>query len=318
MKCDNIERGCEWKGTIGTLDEHVAVCKFTQVPCPNKCKEKDKIMFLMRKHLDHHVHNECPNRDHKCKYCGKKGTYANITQIHDGVCEKKKIPCTNTECTKNIERGKMKRHLDDCDYTIIPCKYKYIGCDMELKRKDMPAHEEDDKVHLHLALGNVVRLQNKLYARKPQIVFKLTEYQKKKANNERTKSPYFYTSPQGYHMCLQVYANGDGDAKQTHVSVFVKIFEGEHDNTLKWPFTGTYIFELLNQLEDKNHHIMSLNITSTHQLSVVSDWGYSEFIPHSMLSHDPSNNTQYLKDDTLYFRLTVIPSDHKPWLDQYH
>ena len=316
VKCDNVERGCELKRIVGTLAEHVAVCKFTPVPCPNQCKEKDKITLCMRKDLDHHVHNECPNRDHECEHCGEKDTYANITQVHDRVCEKKIIPCTNTECTETIERGKMKCHLDDCDYTIIPCKYKNIGCDVELKRKDLPAHEEedDDKAHLHLALGTVVKLQDKVDTRKPQIVFKLTEYQKKKDNNERTESPYFYTNPQGYHTCLLAYANGNGNG---HVSVFVKILEGEHDNTLKWPFTGTYFIELLNQLEDKNHYLMSLNITSTHRLSVGSTWGYLQYIPHYELSHNPSNNTQYLKDDTLYFRVTVIPSDHKPWLDQY-
>ena len=318
VKCDNVERGCEWEGTVGTLDEHVAVCMFTPVPCPNHCKEKDKITLYMRKELDHHVSSKCLNRDHKCEYCGEKGTYANITQIHDRVCKKKIIPCTNTECTETIERRKMKLHLDVCDYTIIPCKYKNIGCDVELKRKDMPAHEEDDdKVHLHQALGTVVKLQDTLTAGKP-LIFKLTEYQKKKDNNEMTMSPSFYTSPEGYHIRLEVYANGNEDGKPTHVSVYVPILEGEHDNTLKWPFTGTYVFELLNQLEDKNHHTMTANIGSQRKANVGSGWGYPKFIPHSKLSHDPLNNTQYLEDDTLYFRLTVTSSDHKPWLDQYH
>ena len=263
--------------------------------------------------LDCHVTDECQNQDYKCEYCGEKGTYA---KIHDGVCEKKNIPCTNAECTETIERGKMKLH---CDYTIIPCKYKNIGCDVELKRKDMPAHEEDDKVHLHQALGTVVKLQDKLdtlTSRKPQILFKLTEYQKKRINNERTISPSFYTSPQGYQMCLQVYANGIGDAKQTHVSVFLRIMKGKYDNVLKWPFTGTYFFELLNQLEDKNHHIETVNIGSEDKAKIGGpSWGKPMFIPSSKLSYDPSSNTQYLKDDTLYFRVTVTPSDHKPWLD---
>ena len=418
VKCYKVERGCEWEGTVGTLDEHVAVCKFIPVPCPNLCKEKYKITLCMRKDLHHHVNNECPNRDHECPYCGEKGTYANITQIHDRVCKKKKIPCTNTECTKLIECGKMKQHLNVCDYTTIPCKYKNIGCDVKLKRKDMPAHEEDDdKVHLHQSLGTVVKLQYNLQSASDTIaalqgkvaalqrdresanstitallgevatlqkdkesanstitallgevatlqrdkesanstitallnevaalqdkvaalqgdmksqqdtlqsvtntgklIFKLTEYQKKKYNNEITMSPSFYTSPEGYNMCLLVYANGNGDANND-VSVFVEILEGEHNKSLKWPFMGTYVFELLNQLEDKNHHLMSLNITSTHKLIIGSTWGYLKFISHSELSHDPSNNTQYLMDDTLYFRVTVTPSDHKPWLDQYH
>ena len=148
------------------------------------------------------------------------------------------------------------------------------------------------------------------------LIFKLTEYQKKRYNNEMTMSPSFYTSPEGYHMCLQIYANGNGDGKQTHVSAYVPILKGKHDNTLKWPFVGNYFFELLNQLENKNHHIMSLNLTaSKHKAKVGPAWGYDTFIPHFMLSCDTSKRIQYLKDDALYFRLTVTQSDHKSWLD---
>ena len=39
-------------------------------------------------------------------------------------------------------------------------------------------------------------------------------------------------------MCLGVDANGDGDGAGTHVSVFVTIMRGEHDDKLTWPFRG--------------------------------------------------------------------------------
>jgi hypothetical protein len=45
-------------------------------------------------------------------------------------------------------------------------------------------------------------------------------------------------------------------------------------------------------------------------IDCYDDWGCSGFIAHSKLAHDPLKNTKYLKDDTLYFRV----SDHKPWL----
>ena len=119
-------------------------------------------------------------------------------------------------------------------------------------------------------------------------------------------------------MCLIVYANGNGDGKQSYVSVSVKILNGKHDNTLKWPFIGNYFFELLNQLEDKSHHTKTLNIKSGDKAIVgsISSLGCDKFISRSKLSHN-SYNTHYLKDDTLYFRVTVTPSDHKPWLKSY-
>ena len=48
---------------------------------------------------------------------------------------------------------------------------------------------------------------------------------------------------------------------------------------------------------------------------VVGDnWGRHHLIPHSQLGRDPVKNTQYLKDDTLYFRVSVDIPDYKPWL----
>jgi hypothetical protein len=77
-----------------------------------------------------------------------------------------------------------------------------------------------------------------------------------------TRLPAFYTSSKGYKMCIRVDANGDGDAEDTHVSVFTFLMKGENNDHLPWPFTGKVTVELLNQLEDKNHLSKSLTFTS--------------------------------------------------------
>ena len=56
--------------------EHMALCLFTPVSC---CEDT---ILLLQKDLDHHINNECPNRDCECEYCGEKGKYANITQVN--------------------------------------------------------------------------------------------------------------------------------------------------------------------------------------------------------------------------------------------
>ena len=50
-----MERGCQWTGTIGTLDNHKASCQFALVPCPNKCEESAGELQLMSKDLDDHL-----------------------------------------------------------------------------------------------------------------------------------------------------------------------------------------------------------------------------------------------------------------------
>ena len=117
-------------------------------------------------------------------------------------------------------------------------------------------------------------------------------------------------------MTLRVYANGDGTSKRgTHVSAYAYILEREYDAELKWPFVGEVTITLLNQLEDENHRTKVVHFYAVHNHRVGSDRGYPKFIPHSGLSRNPSKNIQYLQKDTLYFRVSLEVSDHKPWLE---
>jgi hypothetical protein len=90
---------------------------------------------------------------------------------------------------------------------------------------------------------------------------------------------------------------------------------GEYDDILEWPFHGVVTIELLNQLEDENHHKKTLPFNeSAPQKSKsrvfgkecgTTSWGIIKFISHSQLDFDTSLNCQYLKDDTLCFRVSA-------------
>ena len=82
-------------------------------------------------------------------------------------------------------------------------------------------------------------------------------------------------------------------------------------------------FELLNQLEDKNHHSRSTIYPSDNYSSqrVVDKerssrgWGWPTYITHSDLGHNIAKSRQYLKDDRLYFKISVDQeSSSTPWL----
>ena len=163
MRCANSERGCQWTGTVGTLDNNVASCQFVLVPCPNKCEEEEYIgsgeLLLLRKHLDQHLKTECPKRAYECPHCGEKGTFDSITEDHNQVCEKKIVACPNNRrgCSLSVEQGKTKEHVSsDCDYTKVACVYESLGCGVRMLRKDKTTHENEarDK-HLVLCLVNI-------------------------------------------------------------------------------------------------------------------------------------------------------------------
>ena len=130
-------------------------------------------------------------------------------------------------------------------------------------------------------------------------------------------------------MCIEVDANGEDDANAedgndegagTHVSVYAYLMRGRNDDNLPWPFTGEVTIALLNQLEDKNHHTYTVTFLHSNDLSkrvVNSDrastgYGMPEFISHDKLT---AKNYQYLKDDSLFFRIEVQAAKPvKPWL----
>ena len=321
MRCDNVDRGCTWTGTVGTVEDHVDECGYTMVQCSKKCKVEGNDFSLMRKDLKNHLTTECPNRAHKCEYCGEEGTYASITEEHDQLCLKKPIPCT--ECTLTTERGRVEKHVaSECMHTIVACQYSNIGCTQREKRKDIKTHEEDDKVHLHLSLKKIVHLDNavkemsdKLNGKKC-LTIDVKGFTKKQQANEMTFSEQFFTVPNGYKMTLEVFANGCGDRRGTHVSVFTRLLDVPYNDLLRWPFRGTVTFELLNQLaDDKHKKRVTKYIDNLSARPGGRGWGCSNFIRHSELHHNPATNTQYLADDDiLHFRLTVQENNDRPWL----
>ena len=304
MRCVSMERGCQWTGTIGTLDKHIATCQFA---CPNKC-EDDKgagELHLMRKDLGDHLKTKCPKRAYECQHCGEKGTYASITEDHDKVCDKKLVSCPNqgSGCPLSMEREKTKQHVSSvCDYTEVACAYESLGCGVRMLRKDAEKHKREAREkHMDLALDTVSSReeQHKTLSEGEAIIFKLPGYASKKEKNGIFYSPPFYTSSGGYKMCFRVDANGNGDGAGTHVSVFTKLLEGRYDDQLDWPFLGTITYELLNQLADDKHYSSVSVLDTDDDMHVGSSRGYPKFFPHSSLSHDPATNTQYLLDDTL-------------------
>ena len=80
----------------------------------------------------------------------------------------------------------------------------------------------------------------------------------------------------------------------------------------KWPFKGTIKVSLLNQLEDGQHHTREPwssgcdiqdvrgRVTGRERTLGV---GYARFISHQDLGYNSEENMQFLKDNTLFFRV---------------
>ena len=346
MKCNNPR--CIWEGTIGELEDHEVTCRYAMVPCPNECTDiSGCLSHVLRQNVGEHLRKDCPNRYTECPYCKMKGRYAEL-KIHDKLCEKKLIHCP--DCNASRPRADMDLHMaHDCPFATTPCRFANIGCPRKLKRKDMLLHEKNTDFHINMVFDSVIHLKDDVQQLKATVVemkstvvdligkvvrmkdmdvrelqlqapvtFAVKGFRTKKEMDQKFTSSSFYTSASGYRMAVRVFPNGDGEGRDSFVSVCAPILEGKYDNFLKWPFTGSITFTLLNQLDDNNHCSHTTTLSNEHKAVVGVDWGKPKFIAHSKLGIDLEKKTQYLREDTLYFRVSVEVADFKPWLECTH
>ena len=336
VKCPKKERGCQWQGNLGDVDKHTSVnCDYATVKCYNTdCRVK-----VERTQLVNHMQNECLQRMYKCPYCNKEDTYLTVTTTHCTICEGLPLPCPSGCGRLGLVRKNIAHHLSaDCPDELVPCTFAIAGCQEIVKRKDLQQHLQDKDRHLDASqqVSLTLPVQDFTYGSstiiplllrhwlqntptcypRPLWVLNMDGFQERMGNNEVWFSDPVYSHFGGYKMCLCVYANGQRYSKGTHVSVYVNLMQGNNDDNLKWPFRGTIKVSLLNQLEDKHHHTrqpwspgdgvsedISGRVTEGER---VLGWGQSHFISHEELNYKGDKNCQYLKDNTLYFRIDCI------------
>ena len=342
VKCPNWEKGCEWQGDLGDTAQHTGTnCQMQPIPCPKGCKEQ-----MLRGDLKHDA--VCAQRAYKCPHCRFEDTFANVTTTHFTTCESFPLKCP-AGCRNSFARMKMAGHLASCEEELIPCSYASIGCHVLVHRKQLQAHLDEQKdrhfqeamtmvtllgaavTELSMSVRLIVAggdkpdtsrlplpcrpwLQNTptCYPRAPWIV-KMEGFLEKKENDEEWYSDPVYSHFGGYKTCLNVDANGYGEGKGSHVSVYIYMMKGDNDDNLKWPFKGTIKVSLLNQLEDGQHctaqpwspedDIAEKASGRVAEGEIAVTGRGRQFISHQDLCYQAEKNCQYLKDNALYFRV---------------
>ena len=148
--------------------------------------------------------------------------------------------------------------------------------------------------------------------------FTMTKFELHKRNNAEWNSPPFHTHEHGYKMCVRIDANGYDEERGNYLSLYTCFMKGDYDNYLQWPFQGEIAVELLNQNADEwgegGHHKCTIRYDdSTHDCAQRVDFeeksrgvGKPKFISHSELNPKYNSKVQYLRNDCLKFRLSIL------------
>ena len=114
----------------------------------------------------------------------------------------------------------------------------------------------------------------------------------------------FYSCQYGYKMCARIYLNGDGEGKNTHISIFFVLMRGEHDNLLKWPFQGTVTFSLIDQTNDGRER-EDIEEGFEVQLQKIGSFRIMGLPLFCSLQWLNSQIHEYVKDDCMFIKVVA-------------
>jgi hypothetical protein len=163
--CPHYEEGCNWKGSISKLPNHLEEeCSFEAVSCPC-CYVKESI--APKSNFDHYRTHQSPP---------KRLTYKRLHDVHATQCQKWPMRCPNHCGTEEkLTRSTLQNHIEKCSDQLIPCQFAEFGCNAMVKRKEMANHEQISAIE-HLT--KVMAKYNKLNV----------EYNKLKSEHTLSKS----------------------------------------------------------------------------------------------------------------------------------
>ena len=148
MYCPNYTHGCDWKGDLKSVKEHVTEnCQWFVMKC--ECG-----ISMQRRNMATHKQYHCIARWAHCPCCGEDGIYTDIILEHYHSCRNWPVRCPN-QCQEgevSLTKGTVEAHCNSvCPDQLVKCKYANMGCAVERKRRDIPSHMQTNMA-LHLDL----------------------------------------------------------------------------------------------------------------------------------------------------------------------
>ena len=148
------------------------------------------------------------------------------------------------------------------------------------------------------------------------MVLEMPDFDKHRNNNVEWLSGPFFAFEGGYVMRLSVHAAGYGDGEGTHLSVFLLLMKGPHDDKLEWPMRGQYAINLIYP-NDSSHNAYKPFVENVCFDETCKDCnriivgnmasvgqGYSQYISNEMLSNLTAASSFLTKRNSLLFMIS--------------
>ena len=291
---------------------HRKLCSKLPLPCPNRCD----VVSVPREDMEAH-RKECPLEMIQCEYhsvgCDVRMARKD-KETHDNEMVKEHLMMTKQGLSK----------LDDIQHELTDTKAQLAAAvkqttnlttalmNMNTRLLGFNAENFLNKIRsVHLdSMATAFKCGNQVCP----VTIKMSEYSIYKEDEVEWYSHSFYAHSKGYKMCLRVDAGGIGDGMGTHLSVFLYLMKGPHDDELTWPLRGKFEIKLLNQIKDNEHCsvMVMYNFFTPDGVGRIAGnekkddgCGETRFISNKSLNK-VTRTCRYLKDNCLFFQVTKL------------
>lgn len=188
------------------------------------------------------------------------------------------------------------RHSAAYYVDILTAKFRNLG----INNDRMTAATTSVIELLRQNSGNNSALETliQFYSRNGEKKWKISYY--RELQDTTIYSAPFYTSENGYKMRLRLHLNGCKEGENSHLSLFLVVVKGEHDDVLPWPLANIRVlFTLLNMTDGANH---TYEFSPEPFMKPIAssefdgaEAGFSQFIGHRYVSPFITDNKIFVK-----------------------
>ena len=100
----------------------------------------------------------------------------------------------------------------------------------------------------------------------PPVMFMIPNFNTERRNDARIYLPPFYAHRRGYKLSMIVCCNGDGDAEDKYLTVYMSTLKGLYDTSLGWPLNCTVRLRIMD---------VDLEVNVNSHARVLDDCGFS-------------------------------------------
>ena len=311
-ECPRRKVNCQYCNDTGEHQfiegQHKEECPKLPLPCPNQCE----VESVPREDMEAH-RKECPLEMIQCEY------YSVGCEVRMARKDQEKHK------KENMEEHLMKTHCKLTDNTN-----QLANTLQRISILEASMHLTMDILTRTTAIESSLGWSTKLAAMAIMstsgdqvcpVILKMSNYNSMKRTEVTWYSDSFYTHDKGYKMCMKIYPAGHDIGKGTHLSCYLILMRGPHDDNLSWPLRDKFEIKLLNQISDYHHHSDTVDYGNTlegyrgrvTEGDRARGCGNSQFISNEDLykitlirQYLSSSTRQYLKDDCLFFQIVKL------------